>query len=103
MKKRNKVASIEIELEDFEPIKLKLDEAKELYEQLHTLFGDKEVKHVHHYDYWWNRPYYTVSSPSIWLTDSSGTGVISSGTTTTTSSVLSSNTGMKVTYLCNAA
>jgi len=60
MSRKTKIVSIDIELEDFEPIHLKLTEAKELYEQLHDLFGDKQRDVEHHYHKpWYHQPYYT--------------------------------------------
>ena len=62
-KKAKKIISIDIELEDFEPIHLKMDEAKELYEQLHDLFGDKQ-RDVQHYFYpWYHGFLYSVCQP----------------------------------------
>jgi len=58
MSKKTKIVSIDIELEDFEPIHLKLAEAKELYEQLHDLFGDTQVER-HYHRPWYHQPYYT--------------------------------------------
>ena len=92
-KKAKKIISIDIELEDFEPIHLKMDEARELYEQLHDLFGEKDV----HYHYpWYQQPYYyfTSTAPAV-------TTIDWIGATSTTTIVSSNNTGMQVTY--NAA
>ena len=92
MSKKAKILSIDIELEDFEPIHLKLAEAKELYEQLHELFGKKkDVQYIP----WYTQPYwYYTGSPTI---------ITGTGTTTTTNGVLysatSKETGMTVT--CN--
>ena len=94
---KQKIVSIEIELKDYEPIKFTMDEAKELHEQLDALFGEK-VKHIHHNDYWWHRPYYT------WY-NASNTAIPCSNLTTTISSsdlvgksIASSTTNMKVSY-----
>ncbi len=90
---KQKIVSIEIELKNYEPIRFTMDEAKELHEQLDTLFGKKEVHHIHR-DPWWTRPYYT------WTTS---TGVSPQNITKwnglTNGSVLSNSTGMKVSYL----
>lgn len=90
-KKARKVVSIDIELDKFEPIHLKLAEAKELYEQLHELFG-KEIEHVHHYDRRWYQPYYTFTN--------AGPVVYGNSTSddTFTGTVTSANTNMAVTY-----
>ena len=86
---KQKIVSIEIELKDYEPIKFTMDEAKELYEQLHSLFGEK-VKHVHHHD-WWRRPYYTYYI-----------GINSSGQPYLANTTVSSDkTKMKVSYNTN--
>lgn len=89
-KKAKKIISIDIELEDFGPIHLKMDEAKELYEQLHELFGDKQA---HWHQHWHRQPYYT------WYNFDSVTPTIYGGLVNTTA--VSNTTGMKVTY--NAA
>ena len=92
---KQKIVSIEIELKDYEPIKFTMAEAKELYEQLDSLFGEKE-KHIHHHDYWWRRPYYQ------WY-GSTGTPIDNPSWTASSSSlagnrVLSEVTGMQVSY-----
>ena len=99
-KKAKKIVSIDIELEDFEPIHLKMDEAKELYEQLHNLFGDKQKDVQHHYYPWYNQPqywWYTDSSPKITLTNATNSNfdLIDCVSTTTVSS---NATNMAVTY-----
>ena len=95
---KQKIVSIEIELKDYEPIKFTMDEARELYDQLDTLFGDKVIHH--HYDRWWYRPYVTWSNTC-------GDSINLPATTTEqcyvanamwNSTVSSENTGMKVTY-----
>ena len=97
-KKAKKIVSIDIELEDFEPIHLKMDEAKELYEQLHDLFGDKQKDVQYHYYPWYHRPYYSFA-------DQSGVGVLcnNSGIADAVSNVAlntiqSTETGMQVSY-----
>ena len=96
-KKAKKIVSIDIELEDFEPIHLKMDEAKELYEQLHDLFGDKQT----HYHYpWYNQPNYW------WYTGNAKIGTPRAGDISrnnfidavSTKTVASSTTNMAVTY-----
>lgn len=89
---KQKIVSIEIELKDYEPIKFTMDEAKELYEQLDSLFGEK-VRHVHHYD-WWRRPHYTYYNGAVPLSGVS----IGSSSDLVGKSVSSGNTQMKVTY-----
>ena len=104
-----KIVSIEIELKDYEPIKFKMDEAKELYEQLDAIFGEKVV---HHYDPirsidWWHRPYYTWYNANG--TSNVGTGnppntdtITISGSTAAdlvNCKAVSSTTGMQVSYL----
>lgn len=86
-----KIVSIEIELTDYEPIRFKMAEARELYEQLHELFGEKEQHiHNHNYPYWWNQPYYTWTNASDTITMVSD---YAGGT------VVSDQTNMSVTYL----
>lgn len=100
-----KIVSIEIELKDYEPIKFTMDEAKELYEQLHSIFGPKTVDH-HHYYPWWNRPYYTWystvgSENSTYTVSSANTSAVGIGNITTKlldQTVASTDTGMEVTY-----
>lgn len=100
MSKKQKIVSIEVELKDYEPIRFTMDEAKELYEQLHSLFGDKTVRHVHHYDNWWRQPYYTWYSQSGERIPSTYT--ISGNSMSTNDlvgkAVSSGNTQMKVSY-----
>lgn len=43
MSKKLKLTKLELETEDGKRVELSLAEAKELYEQLHELFGDKTV------------------------------------------------------------
>jgi len=103
MSKKRKVVSIDIELEDFEPIHLKMAEARELYEQLHELFGDKERDVEHHYHRpWYTQPYYTWyngittipcnsgTTDTITITDASDCNYIGTAT--------SNVTGMTVAY-----
>ena len=93
---KQKIVSIEIELKDYEPIKFTMAEAKELYEQLHSLFGEKE-KHIHHYRPWWERPYYNwnTSSGTIKCQNLENGNIYDALMNTT---VASSATNMKVTY-----
>ncbi len=81
---KSKIVSIEIELKDYEPIAFTMDEAKELYEQLETLFGPKEIHH-HHKDWWYTRPYYTwynsTSSPTITCANDLAGQTVTSNTT----------------------
>ena len=95
-KKAKKIVSIDIELEDFEPIHLKMDEAKELYEQLHDLFGDKDKDVQHHYYPWYNRPYYTWYN-AVGAVPLNNT-ITLSGASDTLTKVSSSNTNMTVAY-----
>jgi hypothetical protein len=95
--KKKKIVSIDIELEDFEPIHLKMDEAKELYEQLHDLFGNKSVTYVP----WYTQPWYYYSSGSPVWTHGQGTTSVSGSLDFVGKSVTSDNTGMTVSY--NAA
>ncbi len=73
------IVSIEIELKNYEPITFTMAEARELYDQLHTLFGEKTVHHHHP----WKWPYTWTNSN--WR-ELGGT------------SVQSNATGMKVSY-----
>lgn len=104
MSNKNKIVSIEIELKDYEPIKFSMDEAKELYEQLHSLFGEKQ-QHTHYHTYpWWQRPYYTWSNATgNTIVPCNNTTVTSGHVTnmTDTMTVRSSNTGMSVKYRTN--
>ncbi len=43
MSKKLKVTKIELETKDGKKVQLSLDEAKELHDQLHELFGEKYV------------------------------------------------------------
>ena len=97
---KSKIVTIEIELKDYEPIKFTMDEAKELYEQLDSLFGKKEVVHHHHKE-WWYRPYIT------WTTNA-GSNLCTDGVTYSNAAnvlagtqVSSSATQMKVSYQTN--
>jgi len=99
---KQKIVSIEIQLTDYEPIRFTMAEAKELHEQLHDLFGDKE-QHTHfHTNPWYSRPYYT------WYNASNAVGTPRQvGKTITIAgqsdfvgkSVTSNNTNMKVSFL----
>ena len=94
-KKAHKIVSIDIELEDFEPIHLKMDEARELYEQLHDLFGDKQQVVQHQYVPWYQQPYYT------WYNQTPTVTTIASdfGDSGSTSAMcVSDRTGMKVSF-----
>ena len=99
-----KIKSITIELKDYEPINFTMDEAKELYEQLDSLFG-KEIEHVHHYDYWYRRPYYWIGGASTIGNQLTWTNAVSNTTFSADdlagAEVTSSNTDMTVLY--NAA
>lgn len=112
-KGKSKVVSIEIELKDYEPIKFSMDEARELYDQLHDLFGDKEQhNHYHGYRPWYTQPYwYSTAGGSITV---SGNSLQSSDNLTFTNasqtdldynnlSVTSKATGMSVNYISGAA
>lgn len=93
--KKHKIVSIDIELEDFEPIHLKLSEAKELYEQLHELFGSKSVNYVP----WYTQPYYWLSNnnQTTWTATS---GFVDPSDNV---AVKSNTTNMVVSYNCEAA
>ena len=102
---KQKIVSIEIELKNYEPIKFTMDEARELYEQLHGLFGEKEQhNHYHsHYDRWWNRPYYTwYGASSTTPTNAVSSTSISSPDDLIGKAVASNNTDMMVTYSASA-
>ena len=95
-----KIVSIEIELENYQPIKFTMAEAKELHEQLDALFAKKETPT---YVYpWYSQPYYT------WYNATTTSDVRGASTPTTTiwgmgdianNTVSSDNTNMKVSYL----
>jgi len=103
---KNKIVSIEIQLTDYEPIKFKMNEARELYEQLHELFGDKEQHNHYHGSPWYQRPYYTWcnATNAVSTTNNTVSTIPTSGTITCAAdlagkSVQSSQTDMKVSYL----
>lgn len=99
------IKSIEIELENYEPIDFTMDEAKELYEQLHSLFGPITVYP------WYQRPYYTWYNTHTGTTTCNNIATSNSTEWTTMDmdlkeginclagyQVESKETGMKVTY-----
>ena len=93
------ITKLTVELDGYEPIDFTMNEAKELYEQLRSLFEPKQTV-IHHHDYWWNRPYYTWSSTSGATTTvrGSSTNGFTSLNDLANKTVTSDNTNMRVTY-----
>lgn len=90
MSKKLKLTKLELETKDGKKVELSLEEARELHEQLHELFGSKTTiipgaPIIIERDRWWPpRPYYT----STWRTDN-------------TTQIKSPN--LTVSYYCEAA
>lgn len=100
-----KVTGLKLETAKGKKIKLNIEEAKELYEQLDELFGENTTV-VNNYPYyywnrnWWNNsPYITLTgqSPSVWG-NSTNTGDNVTTTGAVAYSFLSNSTGMKYDY-----
>ncbi len=92
------IVSIEIELKNYEPITFTMAEARELYDQLHTLFGEKTV----HHHYPWKWPYTWTSAAGGVIPDkysvSANAGIRPNSRVLADTSLQSNATGMKVSY-----
>ena len=92
-----KVTGLKLETANGKKVKLSLEEAKELHEQLNDLFG-KDVQYVrgYPYQYWYNTyPVWGGGTVTTRYENAANTALTSSA-----SNVVQSNTtGMKVSYL----
>lgn len=90
-RKKIKVTGLELETKGGAKVPLTLEEAKELYDQLHDLFGkETEIRHQWHYwRPWWDRPYVTYTT---------GASLTTGNLQASSYTALSNTTGMKLTY-----